>query len=270
MVSILLSVFNDGSSLRETLMSVVRQSYPHWEIIVVDDGSTDDTFILLKELIKKIGAKATILRNDRNMGLTRSLILAADRAAGNFLARIDVGDRFDPLKLEKQVTFLEEHPDYGIVGCNYFNVFLPYHAQKRSDLPLTDTDIRNSILRKNPFAHSCVVMRTNLYRLVGGYNPVMRYSQDYDLWFRFLRVTKAANLSDQLCTRYMGDTSISNTMRRPQMWQMVKIQWKNMNKFNPKHYVYLLEPLCFILLPAWLTKAVRSILHHSLAQKTRR
>lgn len=268
MVSILLSVFNDGSSLRETLVSIIRQTYPHWEIIIVDDGSTDDTLTLLKKLIKKVGAKATILRNARNMGLTRSLILAADHAAGQFLARIDVGDRFVPLKLEKQVAFLEEHPDYGIVGCNYLNVFLPSHLQKRSDLPLTDTDIRNTILKKNPFAHSCVVMRTNLYRLVGGYDSAIRYSQDYDLWFRFLQVAKAANLPDQLCTRTMGDTSISNTMRRPQMWQTVKIQWKNMNKYNPKHYAYLLEPLCFALLPAWLTKAARSLLHRSAANKS--
>lgn len=260
MVSILLSVYNGSQTLQETLESIVLQTYIDWELIIVDDASTDNSLTLLKNFQRAHGgSKVTLLHNERNLGLTKSLLRAAKHAQGEYLGRIDVGDQFSPQKLAKQMDFLETHPEYGIVGCNYVNVFLPSLVQKGSRVPLTDTDIRRTILRKNPFAHSCVVMKSSVYHLAGGYDPHIRYGQDYELWFRFLKVTKAANIADQLCTRSMGSSSLSYSKQRPQMWQTIKVQWKNMNKFSPKHYVYLLEPMAIFLIPAWFMRGARSL-----------
>lgn len=257
MVSILLSVLNGARSLPETLTSIDRQTFSDWELIAVDDASIDDSFRFLGEFQQKHLGKVTVLRNERNLGLTRSLIRAAGQAQTKYIARIDAGDRFISQKLEKQVAFLEQHPDYAIVGCNYVNVFLPSSVERKSSVPLTDGEIRKSIVRKNPFAHSCVVMRTDAYRQAGGYDAQMRFGQDYDLWFRMLKVAKAANLEDSLCIRTVQEDSVSGIYRRPQMWQTLKTQWKYMSKANPVHYAYLIEPLVMMLIPGALKKILR-------------
>lgn len=249
MVSILLSAYNAETHLKVTLASIGGQTYSHWELVAVDDGSTDRSLSLLQRFQQQHPEQVRILRNEKNLGLTKSLIRAADAARGEYLARIDAGDVFLPMKLEQQISYLERNPEYGIVGCNYVNVFLPSLKSKRSIAPLRDHEIRTSILRKNPFAHSAVVLRKSIYQKAGGYDANIQYGQDYDLWFRIIRETKAANLGEYLCERFMDENSISFQKQRSQMWQVVRTRWKYMNKFHIAQYVYFFEPLFFVVTP---------------------
>lgn len=257
MVSILLAVYNGEKNLPDTLKSIEQQIYNMWELIAVDDGSTDGTQSMIRAFKYNYPHKVTILKNAVNIGLTRSLILATKEARGDCLARIDAGDIFSTDKLEKQIAFLDHNANYGIVGCNYINTFPPSKTKKTSNVPLTDTQIRTTILRKNPFAHSCIIIRRHIYQQAGGYDPNIRYGQDYELWFRVLKLTNAANLPDNLCTRTMSDESISYRKQKEQMWQCLKTRWKHMNKLKPWHYFYLIEPLSMALIPIMIKKMIR-------------
>ncbi len=261
MVSILLAVYNGALSLSETLESIAQQTYTDWELIAIDDGSTDTSFSVLLDFQKQHPTKIQIYQNSKNLGLTKSLIIAATHARGEYLARIDAGDIFLKEKLDRQVRFLKTHTDHGIVGCNYINFDKVKGTEKKKNMPLTHEDIQSHILKKNPFAHSCILMKKNEYIQSGGYAPSVRYVQDYDLWFRMLSITKGANLPEYLCRRVIDTAvSIGGTRQKQQMWQRLKIQWRYMSKKNPLHYIYMLEPIGILVLPERIKKYLRHIL----------
>ncbi|HAZ28786.1 MAG TPA: hypothetical protein DCY48_03385 [Candidatus Magasanikbacteria bacterium] len=261
MISILLGVYNGENDLPQTLASIAHQTYTDWHVVAVDDGSCDRTYDVLAQFQKQFPQKTTLLKNDQNMGLTKSLIKAAAVATGSYLARLDAGDEFLPAKLEKQIDFLEHHQDYGIIGCNYINTFLPSGKEKKSRLPIDNNDIQKTLIKKNPFAHSCVLIRKKIYTKAGGYDETIRYGQDYELWFRILRLSKGANLSDHLCVRTIHTNHISLSLgyrkQRQQMWQGMKTQWKYMSKKNAKHYLYMLGLLSLILIPDMIKKYLK-------------
>lgn len=260
MISVILSVRDNLDGLLEkTLKSIEQQTYTDWELVAVDDGSTDDTSDILNKFLNLHRDRVDFIVNEKNIGLTKSLVRATSRARGQYLARIDSGDEFFPDKLQKQVEFLERYSDYGIVGCNYINRYLPNNSVRKNIMPDSDVAIRKTILKRNPFAHSCVMMRQDVYRESGGYNSEIVFGQDYDLWFRVLKITKAANLREFLCHRTIHAQSISYVKQRAQMRQCVKTQWKYMNRWNPVNYFYLIEPTAIFLVPTKIRIFVRRL-----------
>lgn len=258
-ISILTSVYNGECFLRETLKSIEQQTFKSWELIAVDDGSADQSHTLLNEITKNRPGKFKIIHHSSNLGLTASLIEAAKQAKGEWLARIDVGDFWEPTKLEKQMEFTKGHPDHGIVGCQHVNVSLYSGKEVRVKLPCKSKEIESAIQHMNPFSHSSIVMRRDLYEQVGGYDPNVHYGQDYDLWFRLLKLTKGANLPTVLCRRSLDEASISSRRQREQMAQCIKTRWQYMNRMNFRNYAAMVEPLMLMVLPQRLKVYLRKI-----------
>lgn len=259
MISILLAVFNGGHTIKKTLKSIYNQTYKDWELIVVDDGSFDNTMAILAQAKKQYPGKIHIFKNKKNIGLTKSLIRAAKKARGEYLTRIDSGDLFLSEKLGKQVRFLSENKDYGIVGCNGVTFFDTLgKIGKRTCFPLTNKEIKKTILKKNPFVHSAIMMRREIYEKAGGYNSKIPFAQDYDLWFRVLQLGKAANLKWVGVHRFMDSNSISYKNQNAQMKCVLKIKWKHIKKWKFLEYHVLLEPLGVLLTPLWIKKIIRS------------
>lgn len=258
MISILISVYNGQTDVLKTLESIYNQTYTDWEIVVVDDGSTDGTWHLLQEAKKEHPNKITIVRNEENIGLTKSLIKAEKMAKGDFLGRLDVGDIFLPQKLEKQMQFFEENPAYGLLGTTCVNMSIFPYRVKQTQPTTTDQEIRKIIFKKNPLAHSTIVIKRDLYHKAGGYDPMVRYGQDYDLWLRMINHCKVANLKEVLCVRSVGWGSISYKNQKAQMFQCIKTRLKYMNKSKPENYLYLMEPALLIIIPNRIKKWILS------------
>ena len=216
-VSVLIATHNNANSLLACLDSVANQSGPDFkllEIIVVDDGSADETAPLLKAWQKANPEHTiTILSNTTRLGQTRALNLGLKQVRGTWVARLDADDIWLPNKLELQMAWLQNHATYGVLGSWYTNV-RPGLTQQIS-LPSTDHDIKKSIWRRNPFGHSCVVIKTDLLKQVGGYDNSLRYAQDRDLWFRLMPLTNFHNLPVTLVTRRLDQ--IANDKQREQM-----------------------------------------------------
>lgn len=241
-VSILLSVRNGGRTLETCLASIHSQTWRDFELLCMDDGSRDDTHAILERWEKLMPrSQFRIFRHPTSLGLTMSLNELHESAQGGYIARIDADDVWVPEKLRLQIDFLETHPECGVVGSYYTN--RGSRRERVIELPVDDASIRRSIYRKNPFGHSCVIMRTGILKQVGGYNEHLQYSQDRDLWYRLLPLTRFYNLPYVLCIRSTRREH-SQTNTREQIMQSIKISLKYMRLYRAPawNYVYLLEP----------------------------
>lgn len=192
-VSLLLAVYNGASYLQEALQSVLHQTLTSFELVVVDDGSQDDTFRILRDCRDP---RLRILRNAANLGLARSLNRGLDEARGRYVARMDADDICHPRRLERQVRFLERHPHVGLCGTA-----IAYFGDHRSirRYPVDDAAIKIELLFINPFAHPTVMFRRDVFARFGlRYNPEFRCTEDFDLWSRAAQHLRFSNLRQPL------------------------------------------------------------------------
>ncbi len=258
--AILISLYNAEKTLDRAFESLNAQTFQDFRVVAVNDHSNDDTLELLEEWRNVFGGdRFTIIDNETNIGLTKSLNKGLSSIKEAYAARIDADDWWHPEKLEKQVSFLEHSPNHGIIGCNYIN--MANGQEKRIVVPKTDEAIKKDMLRRNPFAHSCVVFRTDIIRNIGGYDESIRYGQDYELWLRCSLKTKFHNIQEFLCFRN-AESGISFERQNEQMFQCLKTQMRYIRELrrSPFEYRFLLEPLVVILTPAFIRDLKRRFL----------
>jgi glycosyltransferase involved in cell wall biosynthesis len=234
-VSILMSVYNGLPYVHESIASVLAQTFPDWELLIVNDTSTD----MSPEEFDKFATdpRIKIWHNTTNLGLTKSLNRIMAYAQGEFIARIDADDIWMENKLELQINFMTLHPEIGILGGADSVVGLEGIVQKV--MPQTDKEIRASLYKTSPFVHSAVFFRKTLVEQLGSYNPAYRNTQDYDLWCRFLLHTQGANLPQVVVKRYRPLTAITILHWKKSEWQILQIMWHYYPQYNQPWYRYL-------------------------------
>ena len=211
-ISVVMSVYNGGKYLYESVNSILKQTYSDFEFIVIDDGSTDNTNIYLES----INDSRFILIHQENKGLTASLNKAISLSKGEYIARQDADDISLPDRLEKQIKFLENNKDYVLVGSYAYLINEISEQTGIYKLPLTDTEIRWTLLFRNPFCHSTVMIRADCLRNKEiKYNESIKTAQDYEFWSRIVKFGKIANIdealvkyrmhADQLCKLHKVD-----------------------------------------------------------------
>jgi glycosyltransferase involved in cell wall biosynthesis len=193
-----MAVYNGRPFLREAVDGILGQTFPDFEFIVIDDASTDGTAELMAEYAAR-DRRISVLRNDANIGQSRSLNRGLDVARGEYVARTDADDVALPQRFERQIAFLERHGDVGILGSGSWLIDTKGVPRGGSSLmPLDDLQIRWSTMFQNPIHHPTVMLRRDvLERHHLRYDDAWR-AQDYDLWVRMLRHTRAANLPVRL------------------------------------------------------------------------
>ena len=195
-VSVLMAVYNGGKYVKQSVESVLTQDMTDLEFVIVDDNSTDDT----RAIVEAFGdARVRMVRNERNMGQTRSLNRALSMATAPLVARIDADDAYLPGKLSRQLAFMDSHPEVVVCGTwaekidaegQVFGLYAP---------PIDRNDIRFAILHGVPLCHVSVMMRRELVLAHGGYDGQFPYAADFDLWSRLFRCGMVlANIPDVL------------------------------------------------------------------------
>ena len=193
-VSVVMSVYNGECYLREAVESILNQTFTDFQFVIVDDGSADTTVSILESYKD---ARIRLLTNEQNLGLTRSLNRALLHATGEFIARIDADDIALPERLSKQVAYLDAHPEVGLIGSAIWSVDVTGRRVLKT-VPTQDVIIRWCLLFSNCINHPTALFRRSLLERVGVYDSNIRYAQDYELWSRFSRMTRLANLPDPL------------------------------------------------------------------------
>jgi glycosyltransferase involved in cell wall biosynthesis len=230
LVTVLLSAFNDGRFLPEAVESILAQTLADFEFLIVDDGSTDGSADYLRGLNDP---RVRLLRNETNIGLTRSLNRGLDAAAGTFVARMDADDVAMPHRLARQVEFLRGRPDVGVVGSSRVLIdergaVVAAHARAAED----DLRIRWKCLLGNPFAHPTVMLRADVLARHGLRYDASFRTEDYELWTRLLAVTQGANLREPLL-RYRLRDGVSSARQAEQLRNHDRISYASIRRLVP-------------------------------------
>ena len=195
-VSVIMGIYNCAPYLQEALDSLYAQTFRDFEIILCDDGSTDSTYNIAFENSKE-HPNIVLLRNEKNMGLNVTLNRCLAVAKGEYIARMDGDDICSSDRFEKQLNFLEEHPDLAFVSCPMYMFDENGIWGQTHSIPFPTKD---DVLAHSPcFTHAAVIMRADVYREVGGYtvSDYLLRVEDCHLWFKLYAAGyKGGNLQD--------------------------------------------------------------------------
>lgn len=246
MVSIILPTYNGAKWISKAIESVMSQSLSDWELIVIIDGSIDNTLEITNRYAVR-DSRIIVMTNDINLGLVKTLNKGISEANGEYIARIDDDDIWiDKDKLKKQIEFLNNNHDYGLVGTD-FEIFSENNKlNKYFVIKITDADIRRNILSFNPFCHSSIVFRKDILKKIGQYNDKLKYTEDWDLWLRIGSVTMMRNISD-VTVQYLNRNGMSkkNTKIRQIMYHL-RLIFKYWFKY-PNKIIALLKLLNYAI-----------------------
>lgn len=205
-VSVIMSVYNGKSYLPEAIESILHQTFDDFEFIIVDDGSTDGSSGIPDSYSKK-DSRIKIIRNNRNIGLTRSLNNALRTASGEYIARMDADDISSRDRLEKQVAFLDGNPEFVIVGSNAKVIDDRENVIKEVVIP---KDLAQRIRKRNYLLHGSLMFRNKTLKELGSYDEEMCYAQDYELLLRISNSHRIGSVDEFLYTcRQHGDAILN-------------------------------------------------------------
>lgn len=219
-VSVVLAAFNCEDTIEKTLESIRTQEGPSFELIVVDDGSTDATASVIEGALRGF-PQTTVITNRQNEGLTKSLVRGCDRACGKYIARADAGDRFLPGRLLKQYELLERNASLGLISCG--TRFVSAEAEPLYEIIQHPDDLALGLSRvgiesvRGPSHHGSTMFRRDIYTSVGGYRSVFRVAQDLDLWLRMSEVCEVRAMPEILYESAILPGSISVGRRQQQI-----------------------------------------------------
>ncbi|HDL01964.1 MAG TPA: glycosyltransferase, partial [candidate division Zixibacteria bacterium] len=178
-VTVLMSVYNDERYLSESVDSILNQTYKDFEFLIINDGSTDRS----REILESYSdPRIRLVRNDGNIGLTRSLNKGLALAMGEYIARMDADDISLPERLEKQVGFLDADSSVGVLGINSLLIDEDGNVLEKLQRPVTHDSIMAEMLTENRFVHSSVMLRKKLLKMSGYYDEKLDMAQDYELF----------------------------------------------------------------------------------------
>ncbi len=234
-VSVVMSVYNGEPFLTECIDSILQQTYRDFELIVVNDASTDNTAQILNDYAKRDN-RIKIIRNDSNIGLTKSLIKAIDSSSGDYIARIDADDVMLPNRLEHQKSELDNNTELVLVGSDYENIDLSGRSINKV-ISSRKQNIKKSLLMKNILAHSTVMFRRGVYYKAGMYNKEMYYAQDYDLWLRMSDLGNFKIVPIILTQRRITPDMITIGKRKKQLLFEIKGKINYLSKHPHRFYI---------------------------------
>lgn len=208
-ISVILPVYNAQSYLRESIESILNQSFEDFELIMINDGSTDDSLSIMESYTDQ---RIRII-NQSNAGLPISLNRAIAIAQGQYLARQDADDISLPERLAKQVAYLDSHPQCALLGT-WAQILVEKTPTDRSlSHPHLNGDIQLKLLFFNCFVHSSVMIRKSALETTGLYPEEKEKfpPEDYDLWLRIAKHWEVANLPEVLLQYRELPNSISRS-----------------------------------------------------------
>jgi glycosyltransferase involved in cell wall biosynthesis len=194
-VSVILPVYNAELYLREAIDSILNQTFRDFELIIINDGSTDGS----KAIIESYGDERIIFADQENAGLAASLNKGISMARGKYIARQDNDDVSLHTRLHEQVKYLEDHPAVSLLGSHALIIDENGRSTGRLLQPPTASyQVKFYLLFGNPFAHSSVLLRRSVLESSGLYSQDTSYFEDHNLWSRIARIADVANLPKPL------------------------------------------------------------------------
>lgn len=259
-VSVIMGVFNqwDEEILLESVNSILNQTYRNFEFIIWDDGSHPDAARLVQKL-KGLDKRIVVAGKEENRGLAYSLNECIRLAKGDYIARMDADDISMPRRLEKQVAFLETHPEYGWCGtcAELFDEKGTWGSR-----PMPETPQIKDYFHYSPYVHPSVMFRAQLFDEDNGYlatEETLR-CEDYEIFMNLVqRGQKGCNLQETLfCYRETRDSYKKRKVHfRLNEAKTRYRNYKRMGLLFPVGWVYVLRPVAACLIPSGLLALIK-------------
>lgn len=247
-ISVIMSVRNGEKYVADSIRSMLNQSFKDFEFIILNDASIDNTLKIINKIKDK---RLKVISNSRKKGLTKSLNICLKICKGKYIARMDHDDIARPDRFQKQISFLEQNPKVGVVG-SWVEIIDSWGKSKGLlKFPKSQKTILNKIFLYNPIRHSTVMFRKELVNKYGFYDANLDGAEDYDLWLRFSRHTKIANINIPLVKYRIHEDSVSEKEEKKVLKAAIKARIKAIFKYNYSllKFVYLILPVISYFIP---------------------
>jgi len=257
-------VYNAEKYLREAIDSVLRQTYSGFELIIIDDGSTDDSHKIVRFYDDD---RIRIMINETNMGLSYTLNRGIESAIGEYIVRMDSDDISLPERIKKQVDFMDNHPKVGVCGTwiKYIGVSRRPWRSTVCKYPEKHRDIKSMSLFNSNFSHPSVIMRKSLLeKFQLRYDSEHYDAEDYGLWHKCGFCFSLANIPEVLLLYRVNSGSITNSVNNREFETVQRINRSNIQALGIgfsreelliyRNYPITFEPKFLIKFHSWLCK----------------
>lgn len=258
-VSILMGIYNCAETLSDAIESILRQTYTNWELIMCDDGSSDKTYQVAMKYMEAYPEKIIVIQNKKNIRLAATLNHCAQYATGKYIARMDGDDLSVENRFEKQVQFLETHPDYDLVGT-YMKAF--DENGERNIIPIKSEPEKKDLPKFNPFHHATIMMKKVVFDELGGYHvsSLTKRAEDVDLWFRFFAAGKKGyNITEPLYL-VREDTTVFKRRTFKHSFEAARVLINGIKLLNlpPQYYIFAIKPIVSQITPVGIKRMFRN------------
>lgn len=249
-ITVIMGIYNCAATLGESLDSLFAQTYTDWELVMCDDGSTDDTYKIAQIYQNAHPEKIKLIKNDRNMGLNHTLNRCLAVASGEYIARQDGDDISAPTRFEKEVCAFTNHPDISIVSTAmlYFDENGVWGSSKPVIFPQNEDFINGT-----PFCHAPCMVKRQAYTDVGGYteDPKLLRVEDYDLWVKmYAKGYRGMNISEPLYSMRDDRNAYSRRKFKYRINEFrVRIKAAKKLHLGAHAYIYAIRPILVGILP---------------------
>lgn len=254
-VTVIMGIYNCADTLDAALDSLLSQTFTDWDLVMCDDGSTDDTYEAASRYCTAHPSKMTLLKNTRNMGLNYTLNRCLSVADGEYIARQDGDDISMPTRFEKEVAILDTSPAIAIVSTamTYFDESGTWGQNHPTEFPKKENFIAGT-----PFCHAPCMVRREAYQAVKGYTDDPRYLrvEDYDLWIKMYAAGfRGQNITEPLYAMRDDRSAYSRRKFKYRINEFrVHIKAARLLHLFPKAYIYAFRPIAVGLMPERIYK----------------
>ena len=245
-ITILISVRNEDAYIGPTIQSILNQTYKNFEVWVIDDGSTDKTWKVIKSFKDK---RIKSFHFEKNTGMTPRLNWAIPQIKTEFVARMDSHNLADKNRLKKQHDFMLKNPKIMAVGSNFIRIDESGKKMMETNYPLDYKNIKKKLIEKNVFKHGSMFIRREVYDKVGLYDPYFKLTQDYDFILRIAAKFPVANFSESLVTEIYRSQNMTQKHRVRSAWEALCSQWNALIKYGYPYWqaIYLVRGIGFLI-----------------------
>jgi len=215
-ISVVMPVYNAGPYLRDAMSSILDQTFRDFEFIIINDGSTDGGAFILNEYERK-DIRIKVLHQD-NQGMIAALNRGCRLARGQYIARMDADDISDTRRFERQLEYIEQHAEIGILGTGTCNIDKNGRMRTQGRWPTNPKMLKWTHFFGVCVAHPTVLMRREILERVNFYRPDATHGEDVDLWLRASKITEFGNVPEILFKYRIWNDSTSQAdskQRRP-------------------------------------------------------
>lgn len=224
-ISVIMSVYNGEAYLEEAIQSVIDQTFKNWELVVINDCSTDSTAKILSDFSLK-DERIKVHTNETNLRLPTSLNKAIALSAGKYIARMDADDICLPDRLEKQFKFMEENSDVALSSCRFMTVKNGVYMSGGAGGRCDSEALKAMLFVANPILHPGVIAKSDVMKSFN-YDTTLTCTEDLELWTRMVTADQKLEILPECLLIYrLHDKQITSTTLERQHTEVLRIQEK--------------------------------------------